>query len=392
MYRLFAVTAPGLEPYTRLELTKLGFDVQVPLEAEEGDSEVEESGGVEFNANLQDLYRANLQIRTANRILARMGEFFYARTFAELREKAGRLSWEQVLKPGQPLALRVTCHKSRLYHSDAVAERVHGAIADRMGTMGEMVKFVDGDKSGIQLITVRMVNDRCRISVDTSGDLLHRRGYRLETAKAPLRENLAASLIMASGWDANSPLVDPFCGSGTIPIEAALLARGITPGKNRQFAFMQWPNFNREMWLGLIENALAREQAITVPILASDRDAGAIRIATDNAVRAGVVGNIAFSARAFSGVERPAGSAGWVITNPPYGMRVQSSHDLRNLYSRFGDVLRQQFPGWRLGILCESDFLAGHMRIKFEKAIPLVNGGIPVKFFIGSIPGIAHKN
>jgi putative N6-adenine-specific DNA methylase len=387
-YHLFAVTVPGLEPFTQAELAALSIKSRLPLDKNSPGEPHEESGGVEFEASLSDLYRANLHLRTANRILVRLGEF-YAAAFSELRKKAAKLPWDLYLKPGQPVSLRVTCHKSRLYHSDAVAERIAGAINDALGKPVPVVKSNPSSEQAKRempprLVIVRLVHDQCTISLDTSGELLHRRGYRLETAKAPLRETLAAGLLLAAGWEAASPLIDPFCGSGTIPIEAAMLARRIAPGKNRHFAFMDWPGFDSQLWRTCYTAALAAEQPAAGQILASDRDAGAIHIAQSNAERANVLADIQFSCRAFSAIEPPAGP-GWIVTNPPYGVRVSPSHDLRDLYTHLGDVLRSLCPGWQTGILCASDYLAGHTHLQFNRTLPLINGGIPVKFFMGKV-------
>ncbi len=243
MPRFFAATIPGLEPVLARELSALGLTPRsLPPLYLSGEAR-EDAGGVEFEASLRDLYRANLHLRTAGRILYRFGEF-KAIGFSELRKKASSLPWELFLRPGQPVALRVTCHKSRLYHSDAVGERVLGAIADRLKKPVVHEKFDENADHLPQLIVIRVVNDICSVSIDSSGSLLHRRGYRLETAKAPLRETLAAGLLLSSSWDGLSPLIDPFCGSGTIAIEGALLARHIAPGKNRRFAFMGWPEYD----------------------------------------------------------------------------------------------------------------------------------------------------
>jgi putative N6-adenine-specific DNA methylase len=376
---LFAVTAPGLETFTRQELQRLGTDTHLSKNTREG----ENAGGIEFEAGLPGLYRANLHLRTTSRILVRLGEF-YAAAFSELRKKASRLPWENYLIPGQPVALRVTCHKSRLYHSDAVAERLAGAIADHLGRPIPRVKYDDEAESQPQLVVLRFMNDLCTISVDSSGSLLHRRGYRLETGKAPLRETLAAGLLMASGWDGTSPLLDPFCGSGTIPIEAALLARGIPPGKDRHFSFMDWPNFDPQTWQAVLQESRANEQLACPALLASDRDAGAMRAAQANAARAGVLDDIAFATQAFSAILPPR-ERGWIITNPPYGQRIRSNADLRNLYSGMGSVLRQLCPGWSFGFLCSDETLAGHTRLRFERTLSLVNGGTAVKFFMGRI-------
>jgi len=213
---LFAVSAPGLAKFTALECRSLGLlgDVS-PGEIDPVDAE--ETGGVAFRGDFRQIYQANLHLRTASRVLLRLG-VFYAAAFSELRKKASRLEWERFLKPGQPVSLRVSCHKSRLYHSDAVAERVAGAIGDRLGVQPAFSKDKDDEASAAQLVVVRLVHDQCTISLDSSGELLHRRGYRLATAKAPLLETLAAGLLMACEWDGVSPLLDPFCGSGTIAI------------------------------------------------------------------------------------------------------------------------------------------------------------------------------
>jgi putative N6-adenine-specific DNA methylase len=379
MYNLFAVTLPGLESYTHRELASLNLKCKSELAGEAGG----DAGGVAFEGSLADIYRTNLHLRTPNRILARLGELD-ATSFAELRKKAAALPWEEFLRPGQPVALRVTCHKSRLYHSDGVAERVAGAISDRLHQLVQRVKADDEALETPQLVTVRFVNDHATISIDTSGALLHRRGYRLETAKAPLRETLAAGLLMAAGWDRLAPLLDPFCGSGTIPIEAALMACRIAPGTNRRFIFMDWPNFDATLWQSQLDAARAAEIQAEAPILASDRDAGAIRIAQSNAERAGVAGSLQFTCCAVSSIQ-PPDESGWMVTNPPYGVRVSPSKDLRNLYAQWGNVLHAHCQGWQVGFVCNSDYMAGHTRLKFRQTLPLVNGGIPVKFYLSQV-------
>jgi putative N6-adenine-specific DNA methylase len=382
-YRLFAVTSPGLENFAAAELAALGITSNPPVSFSAAGEPKEESGGVEFEASLADLYRTNLTLRTANRIIYRLGDFS-AVSFPELRKKAARLPWESVLRPGQPIALRVTCHKSKLYHSDGVAERVAGAIADHMGKTSPVQKFDENTKPLPQLILVRFSHDDCTISVDTSGELLHRRGYRLETAKAPLRETLAAGILLAAGWDARSPMLDPFCGSGTIAIEAALMAHRIVPGKNRQFAFMDWPGFDEKKWKHQLSRAISQEIRTPVLITASDRDAGAIRMAQSNAERAGVGENIQFLCQSVSALQPPA-HPGWIVTNPPYGVRISPGRDLRDLYAQFGNVLRQHCTGWNTGILCSSEQLIGQMHLNNTDILPFINGGLLVKLFKGNV-------
>ena len=387
METLFAVSAPGLAPFTAQELHRLQLHTAGPA------AESDDRAGVEFPGDLAAIYRANLHLRTANRLLVRLGEF-EAVGFVELRKRASRLAWERYLNPGRPVALRVTCHKSRLYHSDAVAERVAWAMGDHWGNPppvknhGEQDDGEPTDRNPPQLITVRLLHDRCTISVDSSGELLHRRGYRLALAKAPLRETLAAGMLMASGWpDANTapaPLLDPFCGSGVIPIEAALLARGVAPGRHRRFAFMNWPGFDAALWSGLAADAdqQSSEQSArlagSLHILASDRDAGAIEQAQANAERAGVADTIEFSVRAISAIEPPE-QAGWIVTNPPYGIRITAEQDLRNLYARFGAVLRAKCLGWRVAILCSEPQLLRQTQLTLGSELSLVNGGGPAR-------------
>ena len=377
----FAVTAPGLEPFTALVLTTLGL---LPVPA----TETVSTGGVAFKGDLQMLYRANLRLRTASRILARLGTFFYATTFPELKKRASRLPWERCLTPGQPVAMRVTCHQSRLYHSDAVARSVSEGLEERLGKACPPVKTdEEADGHPPQLIIVRLVDDKCTISVDSSGELLHKRGYRLEVAKAPLRETLAAALLIASGWDQSATLLDPFCGSGTIPIEAALMRLGIPPGINRRFAFMDWPGFDSQKWADLRnESASIHPSAFSIQssIMASDRDAGAIKMAHANAERAGVSDTIEFKCQAVSSITPPAGP-GWVVTNPPYGVRVSDGKDLRNLYAQFGNVLRRQCPGWKVAVLCNDPVLLGQMQMELDTSLGFVNGGIGVRVAKGKI-------
>ncbi len=387
MEKLFAVCTPGLEPFAAQELYQLGLTGGSPsprsetFPTESGASYETgsyESGGIEFEGSLQDVYRANLYLRTASRVLVRLGQF-YAAEFPELRRKAGRLLWENYLVPERSIALRVTCQKSRLYHEAAVAERMAGAIEDRLGKPSPVHKHREDSGTDLpQLIVVRLVDNLCTISIDSSGALLHRRGYRLATARAPLRETLASAMVMASGWDMISPLLDPFCGSGTIPTEAALLARRVPAGYCRRFAFMDWPHFDSRFWNELLAGA-AKAIVSDVPnIIGSDRDAGAIRAAQANAERAGVSGCIEFSGRAISAIDPPPGP-GWVVTNPPYGVRVSRKNDLRNLYAQFGKVMRAKCPGWRVTMICDRAQLIRHTGLDFDQGIPTMNGELKVR-------------
>ncbi|MFM8319946.1 MAG: class I SAM-dependent RNA methyltransferase [Chloroflexota bacterium] len=379
----FAVCSPGLEPFVARELIDLGLAPSAAPQSAAG--QAEDSGGIEFPADLPGIYRANLHLRCASRVLVRLGEF-YAAAFPELRKKAARLPWERYLRPGQPVVVRATCHKSRLYHSDGVAERVMGAIGDRVGAPPPPGKYDEaGQAPPPQLVVVRLAHDKALISIDSSGALLYRRGYRQAVAKAPLRETLAAGMLLASGWDPAAPLLDPFCGSGTIAIEAALLAARLAPGRSRRFAFQDWPTWDAPAWARLLDEAgQAAAGAAPVRIQASDRDAGAIEMARANAERAGVLPLIEFTRQAVSAIQPPPGP-GWVITNPPYGLRVSARQDLRNLYAQFGNVLRLKCPGWRVAVLCNDLLLLSQTRLRLESSLALVNGGLAVRLGRGAV-------
>ena len=377
-FDLFAACAPGLEPFLLSELVDLGLRTStspaVPVSGQ---------GGVSFRGGLADLYRVNLHLRTATRVLLRLGEF-RAFSFAELRQKAAKLPWNRFLLPGQPLDFQTTCKQSRLYHSTAVSQRVAEGFADCFSWSPSKAKAA-GSRFPAQRVVVRLHKDVCTISLDSSGDALYKRGYRQALVKAPLRETLAAAMLLASGWDRRSPLVDPFCGSGTIPIEAALLASSIPPGMRRKFAFMYWSGFDSQIWKGMLESAQEEIRPSNVIIYGSDRDAGAVKLAQENAHRAGVAGQITFHQHAFSALPAPAG-CGWLVTNPPYGQRASPNRDLRDLYAAFGALLHEHFSGWRVAFLCTDDRLATLSRLRFEKGFSLDNGGIPVKLNLGTVP------
>lgn len=398
-FQIFAPTAPGLESIAAGELKSLGVKAR------------QEVGGVGFGGDLDRVYQANLWLRTASRVVVRLGGF-HASTFYELERRSKKLPWRDFLPAKGSVEVRVTCRKSKLYHSDAVAERVlsviagaassnielrtEASVADEYG-LDEPDDAMDGgttgapSREGRQRFIVRIVNDQCEISADSSGELLHRRGYRQEVAKAPLRETLAAAMVLASGWNGprGEPLLDPMCGSGTIPIEAALIARGIAPGLKREFQFMQWPSFDRLLWNEIVDKALSAVVSSTPDIVGADRDAGAIVAATHNAERAGVAGDLRLSAESLSGsiakLDDLANGEGWILTNPPYGVRVGESEDLRDLYATLGKMKTRR--GWRIGLLTPDAALAGQMRLPLRPRFTTSNGGIPVSFLVSERAG-----
>jgi putative N6-adenine-specific DNA methylase len=365
----FAVAAPGLESLVAAELRALGELQSVAV----GQAE---PGGVSFRADRAGLYAANLHLRIASRVLVRIGAF-HASAFHELERHAARLPWREFVASGSPVAFRVTSRKSRLYHQDAIAQRLLAAAGGATPTTSE--------EDAAQKFIVRLFRDECTVSADASGELLHRRGYRLATAKAPLRETLAAAMLVGAGWDGSAPLVDPMCGSGTIPIEAALLARRIPPGLARCFAFMRWPGFDESLWARLVRQA--RERVLPrapVPILGSDRDAGAVAASVANAERAGVVEDVEWCRAAISAMTPPPGR-GWIVTNPPYGVRV--GRDLRDLYAQLGNVARRCCPGWEVAFLAAQPELERQTGLEQAVRFTTENGGIRVRLVQGRVPG-----
>lgn len=375
----FAIVAPGLEALALTEARALGL----PAELTPG------GGGIGWRGDLRSVLGANIGMRIASRVVVRLATF-EARSFAELERHARQIPWASVVTSGQAVRFRVTCKKSKLYHSDAVAQRLADAVTRAIpGVRAEGASGSDDDAppaDDAQLFVVRLLRDECTVSADTSGALLHRRGYRQATAKAPLRETIAAALLAASGWDCAAPLVDPFCGSGTIPIEGALLARGLAPGAHRTFVAERWPGVSHT--LGARVRAELAERAPggrLVQIVGSDRDAGAIDAARANAERAGVSADIDFSVRSLSAAEFPAEPRGWVVTNPPYGVRVGDADRVRDLWAQLGHVLRERARGWRVALLSPDPALERQLRIPLSAVAQTSNGGIPVRLVVGEV-------
>ena len=379
---MFAVSAPGLERIVAWELEQMGIADAAKTE-----------GGVAFSGDLALLYNANLSFRTASRVVVRVAEF-HASSFHELERRAKRIRWDEYLARGSRVRFRVTCRKSRLYHSDAVTERFVEAIVRQVGEIDVAPTGVESSEEQVnaiatevpsQLFIVRLSDDNCVVSADSSGLLLHRRGYRQAIGKAPLRETLAAAMVIGSGWDQRAPFLDPMCGSGTIPIEAALIARRIAPGLRREFAFQRWPPYEPELWESVKARAGKSALSNFAGVLSgSDRDDGAVKSARENAERAGVLEDIDFQSRPISAIEPPR-NAGLIMTNPPYGIRVGDRGPLRNLYAQFGKVLRNKAKGYTVALLSADRTLESMLGVPLEEVFRTRNGGIPVRFVKGRI-------
>ena len=361
--RLFAVTTPGLEPVLTAELQALpGVRELHTL-----------PGGVEFTGDLSTLYRANLWLRSASRVLLRLGQL-RAVHFASLRRQVAQLPWEQFASGQVGVSVAATAHHCRLYHSGAIAERIASGIADR-GII--VLPETRADAPALHLV-VRGQDDVFTISLDTSGELLHRRGYRTQDTGAPLRETLAAGVLQLSGWDGTTPLFDPTCGSGTLVIEAALLAAQRAVGRDRTFDFQSWPTFAPALWTKIKAEADAGARPFQPGLLyASDIDPAALTVARQNAARAGVESAITWSVADARRAVVPAGPPGLVLCNPPYGVRLASPH---RLYRELGRLARSA-TGWRLGILTSVPQLA-HAAGLTAPGHSLFSGGLRVALYL----------
>ena len=354
----FAIAAPGIEAITARELRALGAGELAP-----------EPGGVTFPATPALLQDANLRLRTASRVLVRAARF-RARTFFELERHATKLEWSRWLAAGVAPTFDVTSKKSKLYHEKGIAQRLTEAAGRASADAPE------------QLFVVRVHRDEFTLSIDSSGELLHRRGYRQETAKAPMRETLAAAMLLGAEWDGQSPLVDPMCGSGTIPIEAALIARRMAPGLKRGFAFMHWPGFDADAWREVHARAESEVRAHSpVSITGRDRDAGAIAAARENAMRAGVADDVTFGEGALSALSAEGGP-GFLVSNPPYGVRVGEEARLRDLYATLGKLVTQRLDGWTVALLTANPRLDHATGLDWREVFRTSNGGIPVRLIV----------
>lgn len=359
-FEIFLVATPGFEQTLLEEARARGFKgpKQVP-------------GGVQMHGNWPDVWRANLQLRGASRVLARLGSFRVVH-LSQLDKRAHKFPWADTLLPDIPVRVDVTCKKSKIYHQKAAAQRLERAITDTVGAP------IDADAE--VCIKARIFNDVCTISLDSSGEGLHKRGHKEALNKAPLRETLAALLLRECGFDGQEPVFDPMCGSGTFIMEAAEIATGLWPGRSRSFAFEQLETFDPEKWQELKNKQTTHETEFS--FYGRDRDAGAIERAQANAKRADISQLCHFEKQPISLIRVPEEPTGLVIVNPPYGVRIGEVKKLMPLYQKMGHVLKERFGGWRVGLATTSDQLAKATALPFEdKALTFSHGGLKVKLF-----------
>ena len=372
----FIVTHPGFERLCLKELTSL------PITAEQASAV---PGGVEFKARLEDCYLANLNLRTAGRILLRI-QSFKASNFKQLEKRFVEIPWEIYLARHSLFEIHVTVRHCRLYHSEAVGARLSETITGILGRPA-----VEDENSRIrvtpQRIFVRGVDDRFTVSIDSSGDHLYKRGVKKHTGRAPLRETLAAASLLLAGYTGVEPVIDPMCGAGTYSLEALLIAKKIPPGWFREFAFMQWPSFRPERFEYLKRQYRNRFESFEKPvILASDKDPEACGRLEQCVRHFGLSDGVHIVNKDFFDVAPSdfADQAGVVAINPPYGRRLENRATSEQLFTRICARLNQEYKGWKVILISPTQNLANKVTISLE-SYPLFHGGLKPVLLIGKI-------
>ena len=349
-FEIFLVATPGLEPALHAEAVERGF----------ADARLVE-GGVALTGGWADVWRANLELRGPTRVLVRIASF-RAMHLAQLDKRARKVPWGEFLRADVPVVVEATCRKSKIYHAGAAAQRVATAIREELGAPIR-------DDADVRVM-VRIEDDLATISIDTSGESLHKRGHKEAINRAPMRETMASLFLRQCGFGGTEPVLDPMCGSGTFVIEAAEIATGLKPGRSRSFAFEQLVGFDAAAWRALKASGAAT--ATELRFHGSDRDAGAVGMSRENAERAGVSGITTFTQLDIADLTPPDGPPGLVIINPPYGTRIGDKSALQALYAQFGKVMKQRFKGWRVALITTDPGLAK------QTGLPLLPPGPPV--------------
>jgi putative N6-adenine-specific DNA methylase len=376
--KLYEFVAPchfGMESVLKREILDIGYDV----------TEVED-GRVVFEGDMEALCRGNVFLRTAERVLLRVGKF-KALTFEELFEKTKELPWEEFIpENGKFWVVKASSVKSRLFSTSDIQSLVKKAVVEKLKIKYNKTWFEeDGSEYPIRVF---LLKDEVTIALDTTGDSLHKRGYRQQTSKAPITETLAAGLIMLTPWHGDRILVDPFCGSGTIPIEAAMMAANIAPGMNRSFLSEGWKNLiSRKLWYETINEAndIVKKKADT-DIQAYDIDWRMVKLARENAREAGVEEMIHFQQRELKDFSHPK-KYGFVITNPPYGERLQEKSEMPELYTEIGRKIKAM-DTWSYYIISGYEEAEKYIGRKADRNRKIYNGMLKTYYyqFLGKKP------
>jgi putative N6-adenine-specific DNA methylase len=362
--RFFSTTSRGLEDVLAGEIRALGArEARVT------------PGGVSFTGDTALGYRANLWLRTANRILLHLSDF-PAPTPGALYEGVASVPWPEIFPVRKTIAVDATVRDSGITHSHFAGQKVKDAVVDRFRASLGVRPNVDPLSPNIR-INVRIVRDACTLSLDLSGESLNRRGYRADPEEASLRETLAAGMVLLTGWEGRTPLVDPVCGAGTIPIEAALFATNTAPGLRRSgFAFQHFFDYDSGLWDSLVAEAKDKMHSFATPrIEGSDISPVAIRNARRNGKRAGVSRVVSLHTRDVKEFS-PSGPPGIILCNPPYGVRIKAGHESETFYRALGEFFKKRCPGWTAFVLSGDPNATRHVGLKASRKFPLMNGPI----------------
>lgn len=376
--RTFDLLVPchfGLEAVLKREIYDLGYEI----------TKVED-GRVTFEGDEEAICRANIFLRTAERVMIQVGRF-KATTFEELFQGIKNLPWEEYIpEDGKFWVKKASSINSKLFSPSDIQSIAKKAMVERMKQKYHKEWFKeDGAAYPVRIF---LLKDEVTVALDTSGDSLHKRGYRTMTSKAPLTETLAASLIMLTPWRKDRILVDPFCGSGTFPIEAAMIAANVAPGMNRDFTAEEWTNLiDRKLWYECVKEAEDMiDTTVKVDIQGYDIDGDVIKAARENAKRAGVEHMIHFQQRAVADLSHPK-KYGFIITNPPYGERLEDKADLPELYTQIGQAY-QRLDSWSMFLITSYTETEKYIGRKADKNRKIYNGMLKTYFyqFLGPKP------
>ena len=353
----FAVTLPGLEKIVAEELKLLSVDeIRV------------DDGGVRFQTTMDGLFRVNLRLRCATRVLIRLAEF-RTHSFPELYNKAKKIPWERYVCKDAVVDVRASCHGTKLLHTGRVELAVSDAIRNKHALPESELKAA----AQPQAILVRMDDDICSISIDSSGERLDRRGYRLHSGKAPLRETIAAAILNWSDWQSDEPLLLPMCGSGTFAVEASWMASHRAAGLDHVFPFKQWPCFKEKRWLRVFGKAEAMLRDVELNILASDLDREILNQARKNA-KAAAAHQVQFAVQDVLKLSPPAESSpSLLICNPPYGDRIKG--DVKGIYRQLGELFRASFEGWKIVVIVPDQGCENELAMAVKKRLKIKHGG-----------------
>jgi putative N6-adenine-specific DNA methylase len=374
--KFFAATPPGFEAVCLSELLKFQ-----PVSGKARAT----PGGVEFEGRLDVCYHANLNLRSANRILMRV-HAFKSSNFRQFEKKVRDIPWELYLQSDNLLNVHVTTKHCRLHHSGAISEKFQKAITRRLTSI-DLDEKIPGAPSAHQNIFVRGVDDRFSVSIDSSGDLLYKRGLKKHTGKAPLRETLAAAALMLAGYDSAEPLLDPLCGAGTFSLEAALMAKRIPAGWFRDFAFTQWPSFLTKRWNYIRRQSesgfVGPEQPV---VFASDIDPGACQKLKRCVEGFSLSDTVQVYQKDFFDLDprEITDQTGIICLNPPYGRRLGGRQESEKFFGAICDKLKQAYTGWKLVLFAPSRKLAGTVPFQ-TKSYPVLHGGLKLVLLIGKI-------